>query len=302
MQTADLSSLLNQQQEVSQILQSRFMNDRGDWLLQIYPNEDIWSDEPLENFVTDLRSVDPQVTGTPLQNYEASRQLKQSYTNAAVYAALAIVLVLLLDVTKLKTILAAWSISIALLAAVIFGSASQGIINLQSLTILQLLGAYVGFVTSMSLLIERRQCVIGLLAILPPVLGACLLLGTMAIFEIPFTPANLIALPLVMGIGIDDGVHVVHDFRRSHLRYKMSANTWRALVLTSLTSMIGFGSLAVASHRGLAGLGMVVMIGIASCLLVSVILLPAILSLLAQPDKEVSQKSPSAAQQHRLAA
>ncbi len=280
MQTADLSSMLNQQHEISQILQSRFMNDQGDWLLQIYPNGDIWSDEPLENFVTELRSVDDQVTGTPLQNYEASRQLKQSYTNAAIYAALAIVLVLLLDVTKLKTILLAWSIPIPILAVIIIGSASQGMIDIESLTILQLLSAYVATVSSISLLIEKQECVIGLLAILPPSLGACMLLGTMAVFNIPFTPANLIALPLVMGIGIDDGVHVVHDFKRTTNRYLMSANTWRALVLTSFTSMIGFGSLSLASHKGLAGLGTVVMIGIASCLLVSVILLPAILSLL----------------------
>ncbi len=302
MQTADLSSLINQQHEISQILQSRFMNKQGDWLLQIYPNGDIWSDEPLEKFVTDLRSVDAQVTGTPLQNYEASRQLKQSYTNAAIYAALAIILVLLLDVTKLKTALLAWTIPIPILAAIIFGSASQGMIAWQSLSMIQILGAYVASVTLISLLIERRECIIGLLAILPPSLGACMLLGTMAIFNIPFTPANLIALPLVMGIGIDDGVHVVHDFKRTTKKYLMSANTWRALVLTSFTSMIGFGSLSLASHRGLAGLGTVVMIGIASCLLVSVILLPAILSLIAHSDREKNQISSSVKQQSRLAA
>jgi len=124
----------------------------------------------------------------------------------------------------------------------------------------------------------------------------------MAIFNIPFTPANLIALPLVMGIGIDDGVHVVHDFKRTTQKYLMSANTWRALVLTSFTSMIGFGSLSLASHRGLAGLGTVVMIGIASCLLVSVILLPAILSLIVRSDREKNQLSSSIEQPSRLAA
>ncbi|MBL4883511.1 MAG: MMPL family transporter [Planctomycetaceae bacterium] len=283
-QTAELSKFLEQQKEFGQALKSLFINSQGDWLLQIHPREDIWSDEPLEEFVTQLRTVDPLVTGTPLQNFEASRQLKQSYTNAAIYAALAIVLVLLLDVTKLKTILIAWLVPIPLLVAGLALGSSQGLTDLQDLPVLDLLAAYVSCVTLFSLLIERRECVIGLLAILPPAMGACMLLGVMAIFEIPFTPANLIALPLVMGIGIDDGVHVVHDFKRSLSRYQMSASTWRALVLTSLTSMIGFGSLAIASHKGLAGLGTVVMIGIGSCLFVSVILLPAILSLFSQPD------------------
>lgn len=288
-QTAELTNLTEQQHELSQALKSRFMNSQGDWLVQIHPQEDIWSDEPLENFVTELKTVDPFVTGTPIQNYEASRQLKQSYMNAAIYAALAIILVLMLDVTKLKTILIAWLTPIPFLTGAIIFAASQGIVDLHHLPILRLLAAYAASVTFLSVMIEQRTCLIGLLAILPPALGACMLLGTMAIFKIPFTPANLIALPLVMGIGIDDGVHVVHDFRRSLSRYQMSANTWRALVLTSLTSMIGFGSLAIASHKGLAGLGTVVMIGIGSCLLVSVILLPAILSLFQKPENLANQ-------------
>ncbi len=302
MQAADLSGLLNQQHEISQILQSRFRNKQGDWLLQIYPRGDIWSDEPLEKFVTDLRSVDARVTGTPLQNYEASRQLKQSYTDAAIYAALAIVLVLLLDVTKIKTTLLAWTIPIPVLALIILLSDSRGTIEWQSLSMIQLSAAYVASVTLICLLIEKRECLVGLLAILPPALGACMLLGMMALFHIPFTPANLIALPLVLGIGIDDGVHVVHDFRRSKNKYLMSANTWRALVLTSFTSMIGFGSLSLASHKGLAGLGTVVMIGIASCLLVSIILLPAVLSLIANPVREQEQAHSSLEQRSCIAA
>ena len=302
MQTAELSNQIDQQQEIYQTLQSRFMNKQGDWLLQIYPKGEIWSEQPLEKFVQELRSVDDRVTGTPLQNYEASRQLKQSYTDAAIYAALAIILVLLLDVTRLKTSLLAWSIPVPVLGMIILLGDWQGVVQWESLSPLQLLGAFVASVVLISLLIEKRECLIGLLAIVPPSLGACMLLGTMATFEIPFTPANLIALPLVMGIGIDDGVHVVHDFRRSTGRYLMSANTWRALLLTSLTSMIGFGSLSLASHKGLAGLGLVVMIGIASCLLVSVILLPAILALISSPESRKNQKESPVEQPIRLAA
>ena len=55
----------------------------------------------------------------------------------------------------------------------------------------------------------------------------------------------LIVLPLIMGIGIDDGVHVVHDFRRSRGRYRTSASTVNAVLITSLTTMVGFGSLMI---------------------------------------------------------
>ena len=95
---------------------------------------------------------------------------------------------------------------------------------------------------------------------------------------VDFNPANLIVLPLILGIGVDDGVHVVHDFRSQSGSYRMSASTMNAIVLTSLTSMIGFGSMMLAAHRGLYSLGLVLVIGIGNCLFVSLVLLPALLA------------------------
>ncbi|MCA8985690.1 MAG: MMPL family transporter [Planctomycetaceae bacterium] len=270
-------------QEMSQILSARFHNDQGDWLVQIHPRFDIWDDRGLAEFVSEIREVDPQVTGTPIQNFEASRQLKNSYLNAALYAALAIVLVVMVDVTRVATIVKAWLLSALAVSCMLVTKIVAFDADLTQIHPLQPFLAFLGCVLLVSLLIERRQCVIGLLALLPPIVGAMLLLGLMSVFQLQFTPANLIALPLVMGIGIDDGVHVIHDFRRTRRRYHMSANTWRALVLTTLTSVIGFGSLSIASHRGLAGLGIVVVVGITSCLFASVVILPAVLSLLSGP-------------------
>jgi predicted RND superfamily exporter protein len=88
-------------------------------------------------------------------------------------------------------------------------------------------------------------------------------------------------LPLVLGIGVDDGVHMVHDFRaKAGRRYEMSASTMNAIVLTSLTTMAGFGSMLISAHRGLASLGIVMVVGVGSCLFVSLIPLPAVLALL----------------------
>ena len=53
-----------------------------------------------------------------------------------------------------------------------------------------------------------------------------------------------------------------------------------AIVLTSLTSMIGFGSMMIAAHRGLYSVGLVLVIGVGSCLFVSLVPLPAILTVL----------------------
>ncbi len=286
----ELRNAIETQHAYLENVTERFRSSNGDWLLQIRPSIDVWNDAGLAQYVSELRTVDAEVTGTPIQNFEASRQLKQSYLNAAAYAALAIVLILMIDVSRSKTIARVWPAALLLTGLLLMARQLAGSESAPELTPLRLLLAFVGAVVGGSLLVERKECVVGLMALVPPTLGTGMLLGTMALTGIDFTPANLIALPLVLGIGIDDGIHVIHDFRRSRGRYVMSGNTCRALVLTSMTSIVGFGSLAFAAHRGLAGLGRVVVTGIASCLIVSIVVLPAALVLLAhiRPRKDAA--------------
>ncbi|MEA1950120.1 MAG: MMPL family transporter, partial [Planctomycetota bacterium] len=117
-----------------------------------------------------------------------------------------------------------------------------------------------------------------ILAMLPLGLGMLQTFGLMGLLDIPLNPANMIVLPLILGIGIDDGVHVIHDYRRQSWPYRMSASTASAVLITSLTTMIGFGSLMIASHRGLQSLGRVLTIGVSCCLFTSLIMLPALLA------------------------
>jgi uncharacterized membrane protein YdfJ with MMPL/SSD domain len=101
----------------------------------------------------------------------------------------------------------------------------------------------------------------------------------------------MIVLPLILGIGIDDGVHVVHDFRRQRGAYRMSPSTASAVLITSLTTMVGFGSLMIASHRGLQSLGRVLTIGVSCCLFTSLVMLPALLAWLSR-DREEAEETP----------
>jgi predicted RND superfamily exporter protein len=57
-------------------------------------------------------------------------------------------------------------------------------------------------------------------------------------------------------------------------------HTGRAILIASLTTMIGFGSLALASHRGLASLGLVLLLGVGACLITSIVILPNLLVVL----------------------
>jgi uncharacterized membrane protein YdfJ with MMPL/SSD domain len=85
-----------------------------------------------------------------------------------------------------------------------------------------------------------------------------------------------------MGIGIDYGVHIVHNYLEQKRNYQMSSATALAVTVDALTTIIGFGSLLIASHCGLQSLGRVLTLGITICTLVSLLLLPALLTLLSQ--------------------
>ena len=207
--------------DLPESLVTRFVGADGRHLLKIYSKGDIWDMQSMARFVAEVRGVDPLATGNPLQTYEASRQMKSSYEQAAWYALAAILIVLYLDLRSLRYTL---------------------------------------------------------LAMLPLGLGMLQLFGILGLLDIPLNPANMIVLPLILGIGIDDGVHVIHDFRRQRGRYRMSPSTASAVLISSLTTMVGFGSLMIASHRGLQSLGRVLTIGVGCCLFTSLVMLPAVLA------------------------
>ena len=132
------------------------------------------------------------------------------------------------------------------------------------------------------LLIDFRSIRNTLLGLIPLIMGATWMVGLMALFGIKFNFTNFMALPLIIGIGIDDGVHILH-------RYKIEGPgkipvllrfTGRAILLTSLTTMIGFGSWGLASHRGIASMGQVLFLGVGSCFISSAVVLPALLCII----------------------
>jgi len=117
-----------------------------------------------------------------------------------------------------------------------------------------------------------------LLAVLPLAVGIVQMLGLMGLVGIDLNPANLIGIPLIMGIAVDYGVHVVHDFLERDGPYRMSASTANSVLVDALTTILGFGALMVASHRGLESLGRLLTLGVTTCTITSLVFLPAILT------------------------
>lgn len=120
---------------------------------------------------------------------------------------------------------------------------------------------------------------IGLLLVSAPlVLGLGFTSAVMVLCGIKLNFFNLLALPTLIGMGVDDGVHMHHRYRElgPHSAAYIVRTTGRAAMLTTLTTSIGFASLMLADHRGLNSLGMLSVIGMSAALFSTLMILPAL--------------------------
>ena len=130
------------------------------------------------------------------------------------------------------------------------------------------------------LAMDLRSVHLVLLALAPLTGGLLAALGVMGWLGLALNPANLIALPLILGVGVDNGVHVLHDWlhRANPIkRYRLHAGTLQGILLAGATTVLGFGALALSGHQGLRSLGLLLAVGVASCMFSSLALLPALL-------------------------
>jgi uncharacterized protein len=124
---------------------------------------------------------------------------------------------------------------------------------------------------------DFRQLTPTLASLSPLAVAIAWVWGGMALLEIKYNPGNIIAFPLVLGIGVDAGVHIVHRWEqegRGRIT-EVIRHTGFAVFMSTATTMIGFGALSFASNRALASLGVVLLLGVGACLVTATVLLPA---------------------------
>ena len=121
-------------------------------------------------------------------------------------------------------------------------------------------------------------CVI--LSLLPVALGSLWTVGIMGYFGIPFNPANIMTLPLVVGVGVTNGIHILNRFTEEQSPSILAKSTGKAVIVSALTTIAGFGSLILADHQGIQSLGWVMSLGTGACMFASLTFLPALLMLL----------------------
>ena len=129
------------------------------------------------------------------------------------------------------------------------------------------------------LLLDFRSLKYALVGMVPLIFGAIWMTGLMEISGLKFTMMNILAVPLIIGIGIDDGVHILHRWKIEKNLDIVYRSTGKAILLTSLTTMLGFGSLWFATYRGLGSMGIALFIGVGTCFLATLFVIPAILGL-----------------------
>jgi hypothetical protein len=205
----------------------RYANrDRTQFLLTVFPAENIWTDVNfLHRFTSDLDRVSNKATGMPPVMQELIRVIGNDGKNAALLTVFVVFLLLWLDFRIFKY---------------------------------------------------------AIVAMIPLVAGVIWMIGLMHLVSMQLTVVNVMGLPMIIGIGIDYGVHIVHRWRfeGSKKVNQIFASTGKAIFLTSITTMLAFGSLIFSIWRGFGSLGGAMFIGVGACFLSTVIILPGIIGFL----------------------
>ena len=139
------------------------------------------------------------------------------------------------------------------------------------------------------LALDFRRLSEAVLASVPLVLGLIWMVGTMVLIDIQVNIMNIFVVTMIIGIGIDYGIHIVHRYRDEEARADQGGNlvaglgeTAKAVLLASLGTVFGFGSMITSHYPGLQSIGYVAILGTSASAILAVTTLPAALHLLAR--------------------
>ncbi len=129
------------------------------------------------------------------------------------------------------------------------------------------------------LLLVLRRLVDMMLVLVPIVFAGLFTVLTAVALGLPFNLANIIVLPLLLGLGVSSGVHFV--IRRRQVSAEgdlLVSSTPRAVMFSALTTIASFGSLALSGHQGMTSMGQLLTIAIGYTLLSTIVILPALMA------------------------
>ena len=119
------------------------------------------------------------------------------------------------------------------------------------------------------------------LVLIPFSLAFLMTAASSVLLHIPLNFANIIVVPLLLGLGIDNGIHFVYRYRRdpSGNLNVLQTSTFRAVFYNTATSIVGFCTLIWMPHKGLSGMGIILTLCMTYVLICTVTLLPALIEM-----------------------
>ena len=136
--------------------------------------------------------------------------------------------------------------------------------------------ALAAFLTAILTLIATARLSDTVAVLLPLAVAGILTAAFSVLSGVAFNYANVIVLPLMIGIGVDSGIHLALRARRAHGAV-FATSTPRAVILSALTTIAAFGTLAISDHQGTASMGILLMAAIGFTLLSVLVLTPALI-------------------------
>lgn len=204
--------------DVPEEFRRQFIAQDGRARLEIVPRDDLRDPDALRHFVRAIRTVTPEVTGSPVVLHESGRAIVRAFAEATAVALGAVVLLLYASLRRVGDVL---------------------------------------------------------LTLVPAFLAAILTGAFSVLFDIPFNYANVIVLPLLFGMSVNYGIHLVLRGRETHdLTEALATSTPWAMVLSATTTITSFASLALADHWGVASLGILLTVAMILTLGASLVALP----------------------------
>jgi hopanoid biosynthesis associated RND transporter like protein HpnN len=206
-------------------IRARYIAESGQARLDIVPAEDLRDPAAVERFVSAVRRIAPEVSGSPVTIFEAGRAVLSAFVEAGAIAVTAILLLL-------------------------------------------------------AVLLRRARDVV--YVFVPLALAAVLTITCSVVLNVPFNFANIIVLPLLFGLGVASGIHLVlrdrQERRGDAPAGAFETSTPRAVLYSALTTIGSFGSIALSGHPGTASMGVLLTIAITLTLICTLVLLPALLA------------------------
>jgi hopanoid biosynthesis associated RND transporter like protein HpnN len=210
-------------------LKNRWLSQTGLYRVQVFPKNDLNDLDNLEEFITQVQSIEENITDLPILFWESMKEVVKAFEQAITIAIITITLLLL---------------------------------------------------------VMRRNVKDTLLVIVPLLLAGLFTMASTALTGTPINFANIIALPLLLGLGVDNGIHMLEKLRHSVTEEQniYQSSTARGIFYGALTTISSFAGLAFSPHQGVSSMGLVITIGIFWIMIGTFVILPALSKLVLQDE------------------